>query len=67
MQIPGLAPGPVSKGPVVFGSPGWDRTTDALINSQLQLPLCYWGINLIVLMRLELNYVVVCSLSQKDF
>ena len=26
-----------------FGSPGWDRTTDTLINSQMQLPLCYWG------------------------
>jgi len=24
-----------------FGSPGWDRTTDTLINSQVQLPLCY--------------------------
>ena len=23
------------------GSPGWDRTTDTLINSQVQLPLCY--------------------------
>ncbi len=27
-----------------FGSPAWDRTTDTLINSQVQLPLCYWGI-----------------------
>ena len=29
-----------------LGSPGWDRTTDILINSQAQLPLCYWGIKL---------------------
>ncbi len=29
-----------------LGSPAWDRTTDTLINSQVQLPLCYWGINL---------------------
>ena len=29
-----------------FGSPAWDRTTDTLINSQVQLPLCYWGIKL---------------------
>jgi hypothetical protein len=28
----------------MFGSPAWDRTTDTLINSQVQLPLCYWGI-----------------------
>ena len=27
------------------GSSAWDRTTDTLINSQVQLPLCYWGIN----------------------
>ena len=27
-----------------LGSPAWDRTTDTLINSQVQLPLCYWGI-----------------------
>ena len=25
------------------GSPGWIRTSDTLINSQVQLPLCYWG------------------------
>ena len=24
-----------------LGSPAWDRTTDTLINSQVQLPLCY--------------------------
>ena len=24
-----------------IGSSGWDRTTDTLINSQVQLPLCY--------------------------
>ena len=28
----------------MFGSPGTDRTYDTLINSQVQLPLCYWGI-----------------------
>ena len=28
------------------GSPAWDRTTDTLINSQVQLPLCYWGIKI---------------------
>jgi hypothetical protein len=31
----------------IIGSPGWDRTTDILINSQAQLPLCYWGIHLV--------------------
>lgn len=30
----------------IVGSPGWDRTTDILINSQAQLPLCYWGIGI---------------------
>ena len=30
----------------MYGSPAWDRTTDTLINSQVQLPLCYWGIKL---------------------
>ena len=30
-----------------IGSSGWDRTTDTLINSQVQLPLCYWGIFLL--------------------
>ena len=29
-----------------IGSPAWDRTTDTLINSQVQLPLCYWGIKM---------------------
>ena len=29
---------------IKIGSTGWDRTTDTLINSQLQLPLCYCGI-----------------------
>ena len=28
-----------------FGSPGMDRTYDIFINSEAQLPLCYWGIN----------------------
>ena len=32
---------------IKLGSTGWDRTTDTLINSQLQLPLCYCGINLV--------------------
>ena len=36
------------------GSPAWDRTTDTLINSQVQLPLCYWGIkNLARVLGLE--------------
>jgi hypothetical protein len=38
-----------------FGSPAWDRTTDTLINSQVQLPLCYWGIFLVREERLELS------------
>ena len=29
-----------------FGSSRWDRTTDILVNSQMQLPLCYWGIKI---------------------
>ncbi len=36
-----------------FGSPAWDRTTDTLINSQVQLPLCYWGINLVLPIGIE--------------
>ena len=37
------------------GSSAWDRTTDTLINSQVQLPLCYWGMNLnnVNLMKLQ--------------
>ena len=27
------------------GSPGMDRTYDIFVNSEAQLPLCYWGIS----------------------
>ena len=42
-----------------IGSPAWDRTTDTLINSQVQLPLCYWGIKLIWPRAWESNPVTV--------
>ena len=38
----------------ITGSSGWDRTNDILINSQTQLPLCYWGIKLAPRRRIEL-------------
>jgi hypothetical protein len=40
LQISNLLPYHPAHAPK-FGSSGWDRTTDILINSQTQLPLCY--------------------------
>ena len=40
-----------------IGSPAWDRTTDTLINSQVQLPLCYWGITKLW----QVRYLVSCN------
>ena len=50
-----------------FGSPAWDRTTDTLINSQVQLPLCYWGMNLnnINLMKLQWRISYCDSIKHK--
>ena len=52
-----------------LGSEGWDRTTDQLINSQLLLPLSYFGIffNYITHVIYCKWWVLMVTLHEPDF
>ena len=49
------------------GSEGWDRTTDQLINSQLLLPLSYFGINIFMCHKCRELIEQLIKENQKEF